>query len=191
MDFFSALVVYISIVLAAAVTRVLSGLAFLVQERERVEWDWLIPAWGLFFVFAGAAQWWNLLSGWRLLPAYSIGQFLFLILQPLIGYFFVALFFPRFAPTGRIDLHSHIVHVRSWGYPLAACYVLLYIIDDALLRTASRGVGPQELDWPQALTTGAAAGLILTGAFLRNFRYDRLLFVAVVLLMAFLYAFLA
>jgi hypothetical protein len=191
MDFFSALVVYISIILAAAVTRVLSGLAFLVQERERVDWDWLVPAWGLFFVFAAAAEWWNLLSGWRLLPVYSIGQFLFLILQPLIGYFFVALFFPRFAPTGRIDLHSHVVHVRSWGYPLAACYVLIYIIDDALLRAAGGGSGLQEPDWPQTLTTGAAAGLILAGAFVRSSKYDRFLFIAVVLLMAFLYAFLA
>jgi len=191
MDFFSNIAVYISLILAAAVTRNLSGLAYLVENRRRVTWEWSFVAWGLTFVFFFAAGWWNLVSGWRLLHAYSISQFFFVILQPLLAYVVVALWFPRFTPKGQIDLKAHLDQVRSWVYPVAAIYVLLYPVNEVILLASKGEPVATGLDWPQVIATVAIAALVWAGAVVRRVQYDRFLVVAVTVLFVFIYAFLA
>jgi len=136
MDAFSYLITFIALIPALALTRVLGGLADLVQHHlraaaGRVRWSALFVAWALVLVLFNAYEWW-LIYGWRDQGPYSFWLFAFLLVKPSILLFVARLFMPDVEPGAEIDLQAHYFSVIRWVVPLMGAYILLDIPDTLL-----------------------------------------------------------
>jgi hypothetical protein len=133
MDAFSYLVTFIGLIPALALTRVLGGLADLVQHHVRpaagrVRWSGLFVLWALSLVLYNAYEWW-LIYGWRRNAPFSFWLFAFLLVKPSLLLFAARLFMPDIEPEAEIDLDAHYFSVVRWLVPLISIYVLLDIPD--------------------------------------------------------------
>ncbi|HEX8694401.1 MAG TPA: hypothetical protein VF746_18410 [Longimicrobium sp.] len=138
MDAFSYLVTFIALIPALALTRVLGGLADLVQHHlrpgsGRVRWSGLFVFWALSLVLFNAYEWW-LLYGWRHQAPFGFWLFAFLLVKPSLLLFMARLFMPDVEPGTNIDLDTHYFGVVRWVVPLMALYILLDIPDTLLHR---------------------------------------------------------
>lgn len=136
MDAFSYLVTFIGLIPALALTRVLGGLADLVQHHVRpapgrVRWSGLFVLWSLSLVLYNAYEWW-LIYGWRKTSPISFWLFAFLLVKPSLLLFVARLFMPDVEPGAEIDLDAHYFGVVRWLVPLVSAYVLLDIPDTLL-----------------------------------------------------------
>ena len=136
MDAFSYLITFIALIPALALTRVLGGLADLVQHHVRpaagrVRWSALFVAWSLVLVLFNAYEWW-LIYGWRGMGPYGFWTFAFLLVKPSILLFVARLFMPDVEPGVEIDLEAHYFSVIRWVVPLMSAYILLDIPDTLL-----------------------------------------------------------
>ncbi|HEX8457792.1 MAG TPA: hypothetical protein VF656_10885 [Pyrinomonadaceae bacterium] len=136
MDAFSYLVTFISLIPALALTRVLGGLADLVQHHVRprsgrVRWSGLFVLWSLALVLYNAYEWW-LIYGWRKTSPFSFWLFAFLLVKPSLLLFVARLFMPDVEPGDDIDLDAHYFGVIRWIVPLISLYILLDIPDTLL-----------------------------------------------------------
>ena len=136
MDAFSYLVTFIGLIPALALTRVLGGLADLVQHhvspaRGRVRWSGLFVLWAIVLVLFNAYEWW-LIYGWRNQAPFRFWLFAFLLVKPSILLFLARLFMPDVEPGAEIDLEAHYYSVLRWVVPLTALYILLDIPDTLL-----------------------------------------------------------
>ena len=136
MDAFSYLVTFIGLIPALALTRVLGGLADLVQHHVRpaagrVRWSGLFVLWSLALVLYNAYEWW-LIYGWRRTSPFSFWLFAFLLVKPSLLLFAGRLFMPDVEPDAEIDLDAHYFSVVRWIVPLMSAYTLLDIPDTLL-----------------------------------------------------------
>lgn len=136
MDAFSYLVTFIGLIPALALTRVLGGLADLVQHHVspapgRVRWSGLFVLWALVLVLFNAYEWW-LIYGWRTEAPFRFWLFAFLLVKPSILLFVARLFMPDVERGAEIDLEAHYDSVLRWVVPLIALYILLDIPDTLL-----------------------------------------------------------
>lgn len=136
MDAFSYLVTFVALIPALALTRVLGGLADLVQHHlrpvpGRVRWSGLFVLWSLALVLFNAWEWW-VLWGWRHAAPYSFWIFAFLLVKPSLLLFVSRLFMPDVERGVDVDLDAHYFSVVRWVTPLVAAYVLLDIPDTLL-----------------------------------------------------------
>jgi len=135
-DAFSYLAAFISLIPALALTRVLGGLADLVQHHVspglgRVRWSGLFVVWALALVLFNAYEWW-LIWGWRNEAPFHFWIFAFLLVKPSILLFVARLFMPDVERGAAIDLNAHYFNVIRWVIPLLAVYILLDIADTLL-----------------------------------------------------------
>ena len=189
MDWFSGMAVFPGIILGLAVSRTLTGLAYLVGNRSRVMWSWPPVAWGLFFIIASANYWWNLLAGWGNLDNYSIYQLFYMIASPMALFFIAARLFQSFPPSGQIDLWDHFDRVRPWFFILASIHVVLYVVDSYLLAINTRKPFLSLQPPDELVITLVIAAVLGVGAFLRSKTFHRLLFPIVLILFVVLYRF--
>jgi hypothetical protein len=184
MERLSYLAVYVSLILAIAVSRNLIGLAYLIEQRDRVKWSWPFVAWGVGFVVVGALEWWNLLE-WRTFEAIYVWDFLLMLLAPVLFFMMCALLFPSFRRSGEIDLWAQLDRVRPWFFSIGAAYTLRYLLVWSVIVHKS-GVSlvdeaAGDLAWVAA--TLVASVLLAVGAFVRSRRYHEFLVLAMGLLM--------
>jgi hypothetical protein len=189
MDFFSGLAAFPGIILGVAVSRSLTGLAYLVVNRSRVTWSWPFVAWGLFFIIACASQWYYFLADWANLPYYTIYEFFFTLAEPMILFFISALMFQSLPPSGQIDLWDHFDRARPWFLTLASIYTVLYIVDAYVLTKKMGSPLVSSMPAGQAILTLVIAVLLGVGAFLGNRTFHRLLFPIVLILFVILNTF--
>jgi hypothetical protein len=136
MDAFSYLVTFISLIPALALTRVLGGLADLVQHHVRpaagrVRWSALFVLWSLSLVLYNAYEWW-LIYGWRKTSPIGFWLFAFLLVKPSLLFFVGRLFMPDVEAGAEINLDEHYFSVIRWVVPLLCLYILLDIPDTLL-----------------------------------------------------------
>lgn len=136
MEAFPYLATFIALIPALALTRVLGGLADLVQHHVRpaagrVRWSALFVLWSLVLVLFNAYEWW-LIYGWRNQAPFGFWLFAFLLVKPSLLLFAARLFMPDVEPGAEIDLDAHYFGVVRWIVPLMACYVLLDVPDTLL-----------------------------------------------------------
>ena len=136
MDAFSYVVTFIALVPALALTRVLGGLADLVQhdiekEGRGVRWSGLFVVWCLNLLLYNAYEWW-LIFGWRNHSPFEFWIFAFLLVKPSILLFTARLLMPDVDPDATVDLDAHYFRVLPWVVPLLAAYVVLDIPDTLL-----------------------------------------------------------
>jgi hypothetical protein len=131
MDPFAYLSVLTSIVLALGITRLLSGVGRLLQDRSHIQIYWVHLLWTLNVFLYLVLNWW-ILFRWHSRQNWSFFLFLFVLLSPTISYLLTVLLMPDPFPDG-LDLKQHFFDNHQWFFTLAA---LLPIIDalDTLLK---------------------------------------------------------
>src|SRR3954470_20018714 len=99
--------VFYSVVLGVAVAQLMTGVARLVEERQRVRNYWVHSVWVLTVLVGDAGNWWGM---WNLRDARSWHLVAFLLLIALTATIFLmtVLLFPRSPEPGEvIDLRNH------------------------------------------------------------------------------------
>jgi hypothetical protein len=187
MDWFSAIAVFPGIILGLAVSRTLTGLAYLVVNRSRVTWSWPVVAWGLFFIIASANYWWGFLRNWAYLESYNIYEFFYMLASPLTLFFIAALLFQSLPPSGQIDLWDHFDRVRPWVLTLGSIHVVLFVVDAYFVAKEGGWIFLSVLPVSQMVITLVIAALVGAGAFLGSKTFHRLLFPIVLVLFVILY----
>jgi len=175
MDVFSYLSVYVSLILALAVSRNLIGLATLIEQRARVTWSWPFLAWSCLFVILGALEWWSMLD-WRGFTSYYVLEFFLMLVKPTLFFLMCALLFPRFPESGPIDLGQHYERVRPWVFSIGAGYALMYLAVSAV-QTRKHGAAffgetMTPSDW---VLTFVTATVLTLAAATRSSRYHAVL----------------
>lgn len=186
---FSNLAAFPAIILGLAVSRTLTGLAYLVVNRERVTWSWPVVGWGLLFIIAYANHWWNFLLYWGDLPLYYVYDFFYMLASPLVLFFVAALLFQSLPPSGQIDLWDHFDRVRPWVLTLASIHVGLYVVDAYFVAKEAGWVFLSVMSVSQIIITLVITALLGVGAFIGSRTYHRLLFPTVLILFVILYTF--
>jgi hypothetical protein len=136
MDAYSYLSVLISIVLGLGITNILSGMAALVRERERIQMYWPVPIW-MFTLFLAHIQMWWAMFALTEVKEWNFATFLAVLLQPTSLFLTSALIVPRLPDDGPIDLKAGFFQeVRWFGAGLAFIVVTSlaknFIVNDAL-----------------------------------------------------------
>lgn len=104
--------VFYSVVLGVAVTQLMTGVARLVEQRQRVRTYWVHSVWVFTVLLGNTGNWWSL---WSLREAPSWHVVTFLLLIALTGTIFLmtVLLFPTMSePAQDIDLRAH-YHANS------------------------------------------------------------------------------
>ncbi len=187
MNVFSTLGVFISLILAVAISIGLSGMAYLIGHRKRVTWTWVFIVWGIFFVIDSATYWWDFIATWRDLPSYFIYEFWFMLASPLTLFLLSALMFQSFPSTGQINLWARFEDMRPWFYTLAAIHALLFVASQAFVAVKKSTPFAEQMSVSQVVMTVVIATLLQAGAFIRSRAYHRIVVIIVVALFGILY----
>src|SRR5262249_20670475 len=115
MDQFSYLSVLISIILALAVSQVLSGLGRLIQLRGRVRIYWPSLLWAAVLLLLDVQTWWTMF-GMRVHRDWNFFAFLIVLEQPIILYLLAVLVFPNFDRLEDVDLRINYFTNASWFF---------------------------------------------------------------------------
>lgn len=183
------LLVYVSLILGIAVARNLAGLAYLLVYRERVRFDWIFLAWGIFFFFVPAADWWDLLH-WPPFDYIYIWDYFWLLVRPMLLFLICALLFTGLADQDEIDLKLHFERLRPWLFSLGAVYTMLSVLGENMYETFRSGETFDAI--PKAATTDIVTSLLITvlliaGALVRSRVFHALLFPATIVLFVLLF----
>jgi len=100
---FEYVTVFISIILGLGVTQILTGIADLVHQNERVKLYWPHLVWVFLVLVLHVQEWWVTFA-LRSLPQWRFPMFLFVLLYPVILFILARLLFPFGFNEGVIDL---------------------------------------------------------------------------------------
>src|SRR5215211_5228446 len=116
---FEILAVIVSVIVGLGLTRILQGVARMLEARARVRAYWVhLVFTGI--VFLGHLLFWWLFWSSRRVEAWSFFPFLFLLLQPIILYLLAGLCFPDFFGTGPINFRTFYYRNHRWFFGLFA-----------------------------------------------------------------------
>lgn len=130
MDPFSYLSVLTSIILALGITRLLSGLGRLLQDRSHIRIYWIHLLWTLNVFLYLVLNWW-ILFRWHSQQEWSFFLFLFVLLSPTFAYLLTVLLMPDPFEAG-LDLKQHYYNNQRWFFTLAALLPLIDALDTVL-----------------------------------------------------------
>lgn len=185
------LLVYVSLILGIAVSRNLAGLAHLLVYRDRVRFDWIFLAWGIFFIFVPAADWWDLMK-WPPYERVFIWDYFWLLVRPMLLFLICALLFTGLNDDkDQIDLREHFERARPWLFALGAVYTLLSVTGEAaydMLRADDPGEVLTRGFVVDIITSSVIVALLATGAVVKNRSYHAFLFPVVIVLFVLLFA---
>ena len=185
------LLVYVSLILGIAVARNLAGLAHLLVYRDRVIFDGVFLAWGIFFIFVPAADWWDLLH-WPPFKTVFIWDYFWLLVRPMVLFLICALLFTGLHERdgGEIDLRAHFERVRPWLFSLGAVYTLLSVIGEAAYEWVRLPVSEEVFSDAAIVDISLSLviiALLVAGALVRRRAYHVFLFPAVLVLFVMLF----
>lgn len=183
------LLVYVSLILGIAVARNLAGLAHLLVYRERVKFDWIFLAWGIFFFFVPAADWWDLLH-WPPFDYVFIWDYFWLLVRPMLLFLICAILFTGLADQDEVDLWEHFDRIRPWMFSLGAVYTLLSVLGENIYESARSGDSLAAISTSAKIDIGTSliiTALLIGGALTRNRIYHAFLFPTVIMLFVLLF----
>jgi hypothetical protein len=183
------LLVYVSLILGIAVSRNLAGLAHLLVYRDRVSFDWLFLAWGIFFIFVPAADWWDLMH-WPPFKHVFIWDYFWLLVRPMILFLICALLFTGLHDQDEINLRAHFERVRPWLFSLGAVYTLLSVAGESAYERLRLSDSEEVLSHAAIVDIGTSLviiALLVGGALVRRRAYHVFLFPAVIVLFVMLF----
>src|SRR5260221_13981361 len=102
---FEYVTVFISIILGLGVTQILTGIADLVHQNERVKIYWPHLIWILLALVMHVQEWWVTFE-LRSYGPWRLPIFLFVLLYPVVLFIFARLLFPFGFSEGVIDFKN-------------------------------------------------------------------------------------
>lgn len=125
MSDFEFVSIILSIVVGLAITRILSGLASLIELRRQLRMHWLTIGWSSLVLLWQVVYWFASVNGWRDRVQWTSANFGILLVIGITLYFAAALVLPR-----RIDSDTDLAqHYESVRQPLFAVFVAWPLLD--------------------------------------------------------------
>jgi len=134
-DSFTYLSVLISIVLGLGVTNLLTALAALVRQRDRLQIYWPVPVWICTLLLIHIQTWWAMF-GLRGVANWSFAAFLIVLLQPISLFLMTALLVPELGGRGRIDLRTGYFRESRWFFATLVFALLMSLAKNLILYFA-------------------------------------------------------
>lgn len=132
MDAFNYLSVLISIVLALGMTRLLRGIAEMLETRARRHFYWVHLVLVVFLFNLLVANWW-VFYRWRVETHWTFYLFLFVLLTPTVLYLCSVLLFPRSdSADSEIDYRVHYYENHRAFFLLIFAFVPIDLVDTLL-----------------------------------------------------------
>lgn len=127
--------VLISIVLGLGITQIVSGLADIIHQWNRVKLYWPHLMWIVFTFFLHIQEWWVLFD-LRTLEEWKLPTFLFIILYPINLFILARILFPT-AGTDSVDFKVFYFENFRKFFVWAVILIALSMIDNLLLNCYS------------------------------------------------------
>src|SRR5260221_8650117 len=130
---FEYVTVFISIILGLGVTQILTGIADLVHQNERVKIYWPHLLWVFLVLVMHVQEWWVTFE-LRSYGPWRLAIFLFVLLYPVVLFILARLLFPFGFSEGVIDLKKFYFENYRRIFLFVTILALLSILDNLLLR---------------------------------------------------------
>ena len=130
---FEYITVFISIILGLGVTQILTGIADLVHQNERVKIYWPHLVWVLLVLILHVQEWYITFE-LRSFNAWRLPVFLFVLLYPIVLFITARLLFPFSYGDGTIDLREFYYKNYRRIFLFGAILALLSILDNLIMR---------------------------------------------------------
>jgi hypothetical protein len=167
MNTFDYLSILTSIVLAIGITRLLSGIGTLLQNRKQVRVYWVHLLWTLNVFLFLVLNWW-ILFRWQGQDQWNFFLFAFLLLSPTIAFLLSVILYPEIK-NETLDYKQHFYANHRWFFALAALLPPLDLID-TLLKGISHFLAQGPL---YVLTIALIFALSLIAAWTKNEKYHK------------------
>lgn len=130
---FEYVTVFISIILGLGVTQILTGIAELVHQSERVKIYWPHLVW-IVLVLILHVQEWYIFFQLRTFNAWRFPVFLFVLLYPIVLFITARLLFPFGLSDDTIDLREFYYKNYRKIFLFGAILAMLSILDNLIMR---------------------------------------------------------
>jgi len=144
---FEYVTVLVSIVIAFALSEILSIWGGLIRNRQRVRPYWVYLGWTILTFLALVQIWWGIWQ-YRGVEFSNYGRLVLLLSSPLTISLAVFVLQPDFSAGRGIDLHQHYYANRHWFFPLLALALFALCANDVVAgqpiwhpENAIRGTG--------------------------------------------------
>lgn len=121
--------VVLAIVLGLAITKLLNGIALLIERRNR--WSMIHVCWVLWALVSVVTFWW-----WEFrlsaLPSWSFSSYVFVISYCSLYFVLSALIFPDDASLNGGGYDDYLIERRFWFFGLIAVITLMDLVDTSL-----------------------------------------------------------
>ncbi|MBI3482697.1 MAG: hypothetical protein HY015_06925 [Bacteroidetes bacterium] len=133
---FEYVTVFISIILGLGVTQILTGVADLVHQNERVKIYWPHLVWVLLVLILHVQEWYITFE-LRTFNAWRLPVFLFVLLYPIVLFITARLLFPFGLSDETIDLKEFYYKNYRRIFLFGAILALLSIFHDLIMRESA------------------------------------------------------
>lgn len=130
---FEYVTVFISIILGLGVTQILTGIADLVHQSDRVKVYWPHVVWILLVLILHVQEWYVTFE-LRTFTAWRLPVFLFVLLYPITLFITARLLFPFGFSDETIDLKAFYYKNYRKIFLFGAILALLSILDNLIMR---------------------------------------------------------
>lgn len=121
--------VVLAIVLGLAITKLLNGIALLIERRNR--WSMIHVCWVLWALVSVVTFWW-----WEFrlsaLPSWSFSSYIFVISYCSLYFVLSALIFPDDTSLNGGGYDDYLIERRFWFFGLIAVITLMDLVDTSL-----------------------------------------------------------
>ncbi len=124
--------VIISILIAFALSEILSSWSRLIKHRDRIRTPWLYVA-ASGWLFSSLILHWLGLSAYRSLEFDRLLQSLLVFSPSILGAAAAFVLTPEFPNDGDVEIDKHYFSIAPWVFPLLAAYTILGGLSDLLV----------------------------------------------------------
>jgi len=156
---FEYITVLISIVLGLGITQIVTGVADIIHQWNRVKLYWPHLLWIVLVFFLQVQEWWWLYE-LRNNTSWELSVFLFILLYPIDLFILARILFP-YGYEGEVDMKQFYFDNYRKFFLLFAILALLAILDDVFIQEYT--LGDEALQLVLLLTS-----LVITFARIRN-----------------------
>lgn len=133
MSLFEFIVGMISVVLALAVARLLSGVSELIQSRSNIRFALVHAVWVLNLFLLTFVHWWTLWVfrdlNWNFL------MFFYSLIGPSLMFFASTMITPRIQTERTVDLNAYFLDTRRYFLPVFVVMSLFFVLDGPFFGT--------------------------------------------------------
>jgi hypothetical protein len=130
---FEYITVLISIILGLGITQLITGIADMVHQWERIKIYWPHLLWICFIFFLHIQDWWTLYE-LRTIGQWHLPTFLFTILYPINLFILARILFPFGSVDGATDFREFYFQNFRKFFTWSITLVILSILDNVLIN---------------------------------------------------------